>query len=151
MMCEFVPNIIFSPRNIRTACDIAGISPDDACSLKRTRGISHRRFHVMSIMRSWDWSLPRIAMLLGGIDHTSVLYGIRRWEVIKDRPLPPMARIAAPRPCKPIEKHVYWRSYHGVWQVRLNSNADGYVGMFTDYDEAVAARDAALRSHVEAA
>ena len=132
-------------RNILAACEIAGISIEDARSPSRKREISYRRFHVMAILRSWGRSLPQIGRILNR-DHSTILHGLRRWDLIESD-----ASVYTKRPNEPVERNVHWSAKRGKWLVRTWGNNAKSFGAYTDFSEAVRVRDSALHSHVEAA
>jgi chromosomal replication initiator protein len=56
-----------------------GLSPEDLQSPKRTRDIVRPRQEAMHEMyQTGRWSYPRIARFFGGMDHTTVIHGVRR-------------------------------------------------------------------------
>lgn len=62
-----------------------GLTPGDLQSVSRTHRIAHPRQEFMWRCRqvknpdgSWRYSLPQIGLFLGGMDHTSVLHGVRQ-------------------------------------------------------------------------
>lgn len=76
-------NITLPTRTLAAACAMAGIAVDDARSRKSDRITAHKRFHVMAILRSWDRSYPAIGRLVNR-DHTSCLWGVRRWAEMQE-------------------------------------------------------------------
>lgn len=65
------------------------VSVADMLSPARHRAVAYARFDAMSRLRALKtldgtvrYSTPQIAKLLGLKDHTTVLNGLRRWEII---------------------------------------------------------------------
>ncbi len=55
-----------------------GLSLDDLRKRSTTHGIAHPRQHAMAALHATGaYSMPAIGQFLGGLDHTTVLHGIR--------------------------------------------------------------------------
>lgn len=65
--------------------DFYGLTMEDLCGEIRTRDIARPRQVAMFLMRELcpHLSLPAIGRLLGGRDHTTVLWGVRRIEALQ--------------------------------------------------------------------
>jgi hypothetical protein len=64
-------------------------------SKRRFKYLVQARWEIMWTLRRElpDWSLPRIGKFMGGLDHTSVLHGIRQYERrLADRDADPSCR-----------------------------------------------------------
>lgn len=48
----------------------------------RTRKIVHRRFYLMSVLRSHDITLKKIGSMFN-LDHATVIHGLKRYEELK--------------------------------------------------------------------
>lgn len=56
-----------------------GLTKEDLIGHDRSRRYAWPRQEAMAMLRDrWGLSLPRIGQILGGRDHTTILYGIRR-------------------------------------------------------------------------
>lgn len=65
-------------RLIERASELTGLAPSELYSQCRQRDMSWVRFMVMRVAHERGRSTVSIARALGGMDHTSVMYGIRR-------------------------------------------------------------------------
>lgn len=65
-------------RLVERASELTGFKPSELYSPCRQRELSWSRFMVMRVAHERGRSLLTIARALGGMDHTSVLHGIRR-------------------------------------------------------------------------
>ena len=60
-------------------CAEHGVTFEDIAGPRRTVSIIKPRFLVCRMLRDeLGWSLPRIGRLLGGRDHTTILWAVRR-------------------------------------------------------------------------
>jgi hypothetical protein len=76
------------------------ISFPELISQRRQRNIVYARWHAMfEIARRTKISLLRVGAILGGLDHTTVLYGIERHR--QRLGLPPRTRCVSRRPVGP--------------------------------------------------
>ena len=68
----------------RLACAVAkahGLSYRQLIAKRRNRNLVYARQHAMwEIRNATTLSLPQIGLILGGMDHTTVLWGIRRHQ-----------------------------------------------------------------------
>jgi hypothetical protein len=63
---------------MRDVCAARGITRADLLSKSRKQPISHARQEVMAKLYGLNrFSLPKIGGFLGGLDHTTVIYGIK--------------------------------------------------------------------------
>lgn len=73
----------------RIACAVAkahGLTFRELISRRRYRELVHARWHAMwEIKNATPMSSPEIARLLGNLDHTTVLYGIKRHQQRLDK------------------------------------------------------------------
>lgn len=66
--------------------DKHGVEPDQLVQPCREHRISHARFEAMAVMRrEFGDSYPRIGRFFGGMDHSSVMRGIRRFHEMEAR------------------------------------------------------------------
>lgn len=78
---EVVPNTV--PANwsfaspVIEACKIAGIHPSHLREKNRKNVIAHARQHVMYLLHLRGWSYPKIGQTLGGMDHTTIMHGVK--------------------------------------------------------------------------
>ena len=61
-----------------------GVTCEELRGGNRAKRFAYPRFAVMSALLSAGWSTPRIGVLLGGRDHTTVMHGIKRAKVLRD-------------------------------------------------------------------
>lgn len=78
-----------TPPVVQTIKDIvclqAGLTAVELVSDRRSRTVSWPRFIAMDMCRKYSTlSLPRIGHMFGGKDHTSVMHGLRRCEILRD-------------------------------------------------------------------
>lgn len=73
----------------RIACAVAkahGFTFRELVSRRRHRGLVRARWHAMwEIKNNTPLSYPEIGRVLGGLDHTTVLHGVRRHQERLDR------------------------------------------------------------------
>lgn len=71
---------------INAACRVCDISRDHLLGPRRSRVYSRPRQMVMHIAREKcpHLSLPSIGRLLGGRDHTTIMHGVRKCQVLLD-------------------------------------------------------------------
>jgi chromosomal replication initiation ATPase DnaA len=98
-VCSLPPTVmrpIMTPRALITGEIIRRCADDHGLTVARmldcsnkTRPIARARFDCMARLRDLRrtdgaprFSLPQIGRMLGGLDHTSVLHGLRRWAEI---------------------------------------------------------------------
>jgi chromosomal replication initiation ATPase DnaA len=62
-----------------SVAEIRGISPKELRSKNRSKEIAHARFEAFYLQQQAGFSLPEIGKFYG-MDHTSVLHGIRRHQ-----------------------------------------------------------------------
>lgn len=61
------------------------MTPAELCGQRRTRRHTRVRWEAMWLMSQQKrWSLLQIAQALGGLDHTTVIHGLRRFEELMD-------------------------------------------------------------------
>ena len=62
-----------------------GCRPVDLLRSRRTKQFATARFAIMWVARkATPYSYPQIGRALGGFDHTSILHGVRRAEVLRE-------------------------------------------------------------------
>lgn len=83
-------------RILRLACQEFGIFHDELLSQRRRTNLVHARWVAMFLMdRHTRLTLPQMGRVMAGMDHTSVMHGIRRMkELIASDPVM-AARVAA--------------------------------------------------------
>jgi hypothetical protein len=58
---------------------IHGITYNDIMSIRRTKKVVHARQEAMYYVKmNTTWSTPQIGQFFGGMDHTTILHGVRR-------------------------------------------------------------------------
>jgi chromosomal replication initiation ATPase DnaA len=72
---------------LQAVADEHGVSVGQLEAIDRRKAVSHARFDAMARIRALHrsngepcFSFPQIGALLGGLDHTTIIYGIRRAE-----------------------------------------------------------------------
>ena len=69
------------PESIKTTCDYYNIRQADITGASRARAVARPRQMAMYLSKALTTrSYPEIARKLGGRDHTTVLYGVRKIE-----------------------------------------------------------------------
>lgn len=104
--------------------------------IKRDRTISPIRFRIMSAMKAMGYHETAIAETFCR-DRTTVIYGIKRWEFIKNRPIRP--RLIS---TKSPTKYVYYNKSTNRWTVqRQEGGRSVYYGSFPSLETAARARN----------
>ena len=62
-------------------CKTFGLTRDQLAAPSRYRSIAWPRFYAMAKMRELGMSYPDVGRRLGGMDHTSVIHGVRRYAM----------------------------------------------------------------------
>jgi hypothetical protein len=71
--------------SIDDICRRRGLSLDDLMTTSRVSFLSEARYEIWwTIRNQFGTSYERIGERLGGFDHASVLYGVRRWQAALD-------------------------------------------------------------------
>jgi len=66
-------------RLVKETAEECGVSPSDIYGSSRVPSVAHaRQLAAWRIAKSTTMSMPRIAKLMGGRDHTTILHSIRR-------------------------------------------------------------------------
>lgn len=73
---------------VSAIADEFGVTVRALCSERKSRPLPIARFAAAYLMRDFaDYSYPRIGRVLGGRDHTTVMYGVRKCEkLMQDNP-----------------------------------------------------------------
>lgn len=73
---------------VKAVAEKHGVTLEDIMGRSKRRHIAWARQEAMHELYALGWlSMPRIGQYLGGLDHTSVLYGIRRHKERTPNPL----------------------------------------------------------------
>lgn len=68
-------------RIVAEVCGRIGVSRETLLSKSRKGNLPFARQEVMwRLHKATSWTLPRIGQYMGGLDHTTILYGIRRHQ-----------------------------------------------------------------------
>lgn len=105
--------------------------------INRDRRISPIRFRIMSAMKAMGYHETAIAETFCR-DRTTIVYGIKRWEVVKE------GRPRRPRPTttKSPTKYVYYNKVKNRWIVqRQECGRSVYYGSFPSLETAARARN----------
>lgn len=66
-------------------CSIIGANPAEIRGKRSLRHIALQRHEVMWILREiYGWAYPQIGRVCGGRDHSSVIYGVSKWQSYLD-------------------------------------------------------------------
>ena len=64
------------------ACYLIDVSADALCGQSRIRELAECRMIIAVVLRRLGYSLPVIGGALGGRDHTTILYHLRRFDAL---------------------------------------------------------------------
>lgn len=70
-------------RVVKRVCDATGVSTAQLLSGSRQAEVCQARFAAMVLLRDDGLSLPGIGRALGGRDHSTIFYGLKRAEEMR--------------------------------------------------------------------
>ena len=134
-------------------CAQKGWPIDWIVSKSRTYAVAHARQEMAYMLKKqFDASFPAIGRILGGIDHTTVMHGIKRHQDRMNNPLPLTKLKLAPVGTLPKSGHpgVTWANHGECWEVRFKIDGKTtHFGRYKDLDEAIRVARKAVGLNVE--
>ena len=82
---QLAPHAQIIKRMVTFVCFALDERPSDLLSQRRAQKLAYGRFAIMWAAKALTpYSYPQIARALGGYDHTSIMYGCRRADELRD-------------------------------------------------------------------